>query len=372
MTRRHGWISTGWALVIAVVMGSLMAGCADFSTGQATVPSATATTGGLHYPSIQTIALGDFMASYVTPSAHGLLLFGTPGTAGQPIGSAGQNALYYYDDTTQQVTSVATPTPTTNGTPRGIQSVVAAGDWVAYTIADAAQYNWELWTLNLTTHAQQLVDSAVQEQSSFVMGGYVVLDSANLAWSATSDIGGTLQNNLRVLSLDTGTVKTLLTTPGPQFIFPDALFNGTLCYEQDDANGNGGTWLWTLSDAAPKQISTQAGINISLNDHYVVWDNVHSRTLTLYDRTTGKETDNWVASCIRPAIAEDRPYLVCVDFDTATYRLVQVPSGGNITFYERKAGSFVIAVANDRAYWVGAGENDPYGNQIDYFDLPTS
>jgi hypothetical protein len=368
MTRRGRKISTGW--VILVVMSALIAGCADTSTRQTVVaPSVTATTGGLHYPAIQTIALGDFMASYMTPSAHGLLLFGTPGAVGQPIGSAGQTALYYYDDASQQIASIATPTPAADGSPRGIQYVAAAGDWAAYIVADASQTNWELWALNLVTHAQQLVDSAAKEQSQYHMGGSVVLDGSNLIWSATNVIGGTPENSLRELSLATGSVTTLLTAPGPRFIFPEVLYNGALCYEQDDANGVGTIWLWVLSEAAPKAISTQPAINITMNDHFIVWDDVHSRSLTLYDRTTGQETDKWVTSCIRPAIAETVPYVVCVDFDPNTYRLAQLPSGGNLTFYDHKAASLVITVVNDRAYWLGTGENDPYANQVDYFDL---
>lgn len=368
---RHGrWLSMTVASVIAT--SALLAGCATIG-GASTPPAATATatTVPLRVPPIQTIALGNFMANYVIPAAHGVLLLGTPGKTGQDAGPTGYSALYYYDDASQQVTAVATPTPATDGTPRGVQYVAAAGDWAAYMVADSDSSHWELWALNLATDASHLVDSAAQEGILF-NSDQPKLDGTTLAWYATSLTNGVTQNNVRVYTLATGATRTLLTLPGQEFAYPSAIFDGKLVYTRDDGNGNQTTWLWTLTDAAPKQIASGAGLTVTMNDRYVVWDDVHSRSLTLYDRATGTLAESWVGSCIRPALAEDRPYAVCVDFDTNTYRLARLPSGDDRSFSDHQSVNNDIGVSNDRAYWLGSGQGGMSSNQVDYFDLPPS
>lgn len=368
MRRQGMWLSRGWAAL--GILSILLAGCGTASAGQPRVaPAASATAGGLHVPDIQTISLDHFMVNYVTPTAHGLLLLGTPGTVGQAAGSVGYSVLYYYDDASRQIAPVATPTPATDGTPRGVQYVAAWGDWVAYKVADSDSSHWELWALNLATHAQQLVDSAAAEGILFNSVA-PVLDGTNLVWSATSLINGVQQNHLRVYSLATGTTRTLLELPASTFAFPVAISNGTLAYVSDDGNGNRATWLWTLSKSAPTRIATEAGLNVTMNDRYVIWDDAHGMTLTLYDRATKQQTEGWVDSCIRPVLGASRPYVVCVDFDTNTYRLAQVPGGAALTFFDHQSVNNVIGVSGDRAYWVGPGQGGYWSNQIDYFDLP--
>ena len=363
------WLSRGWAAL--GILSVLLAGCGTASAGQPHMaPTVSATAGGLQVPAIQTITLDNFMVNYLTPAAHGVLFLGTPGTTGQQAGPSGYGALYYYDNASRQTSSVATPTPAADGTLRGVQYVAAAGDWAAYIVADAARSHWELWALNLATHAQQLVDSAATEGILF-NSTQPVLDGANLVWSATSLINGVQQNNLRVYSLASGTTRTLLTLSGSTFAFPTAMFNGTLCYVSDDGNGNRATWLWTLTGTAPTQISTEPGLSFTMNDRYVIWDDVHGMTLTLYDRTTGKQTDSWVDACIRPALAASRPYVVCVDFNTHTYLLSQVPGGAALTFFDHQSVNNEIGVSSDRAYWVGPGQGGFWSNQIDYFDVPS-
>jgi hypothetical protein len=236
-------------------------------------------------------------------------------------------------------------------------------------VTDSDSSHWELWALNLATRTHQLVDSAAQEGILF-NSDQPVLDGTTLAWYATSQTNGVRQNIVRVYSLATGATRTLLTLPGQQFAYPSAIFNGTLSYVIDDGNGNRTTWLWTLSDAAPKQIAAEGGQIVTMNDHYVVWDDLHANSLTLYDRATGTLTDSWVNSCVRPALAEDRPDVVCVDFNTNTYRLATVPGGVDLTFFDHKSVNNYINVSNDRAYWVGPGQGGPWSNQVDYIDLP--
>lgn len=339
-------------------------------------PTATATPETVTVPAIHTITLNNFMASYVFPTAHGFMLFGNPGTVGQPIGWAGARALYYYDNAAQQVQQVAVPTPSTDGVERGIRAMIAAGDWTIYDVADANDTHWEVWALNLTTKQRRLVGSAASEQSPLVFYASMVTDGTSLVWShATPTAGNTFHHVLMVYDLASGNARTLETTPAGTNDIPEAMANGAVVFDRraGDTTTTDSLWLWTLGDSAPKQISTNPGLNFTMNDQYIVWDDVHSHSLIFYDRATGQENDNtWVASCIRPWMALDRPYLVCIDFDPSTYRLVRVPSGANATFYEGKASSKVIFIGNDRAYWVATPQHSPYSNQIDYFDLPTT
>ncbi|HEX9057749.1 MAG TPA: hypothetical protein VF818_09475 [Ktedonobacterales bacterium] len=360
----------------------VLAGCANMGeTGHRTStnagPTASAIPRGAVIPHIQRIDLGNFQASVAFPAAHGIVLFGNPGTVGQPIGEAGAFALYYYDNAAKTVSVIATPTPTSNGVPRGIRLTQAAGDWAVYYVGDAGDFNWEIWALNLVTMERRLVASASGDQTPLAFRSLFFTDGTSLVWPHAVLVNGQRQTIMVRYDLASATSRTLMTVPATTVIIPQALVNGSLVFTEESADGsaNKSVWLWKLDDAAPRQIVADAGsdaLNFTVNDQYVVWDRIHQLSLTLYDRATGKQTDGWQSPCLRPHLVVNRPYLVCVDWDANAYRLVRVPSGEDASFYEGQESETLIFTDNTRAYWVATSASSPYGNQIDYFDVPTS
>ena len=354
----------------------LLAGCAaSDQTAQSTKTVAVATPpAGLVVPPIHTIDLGNFQATVVFPTAHGLVLFGNPGSVGQPIGEADATALYYYDNDTKTVSVIATPTPSADGVQRGIRIAQAAGDWVVYYVGDDGDFRWEIWALNLATKQRELVASASAEQTPLAFLNLFMTDGTSMVWGHAILVNGVRQNILALYDLASGTSRTLLTLPATTVVGPEALVHNTLVFteQQVDNTSNKTAWIWPLNEQAPKQISANVGLNFTLNDHYVIWDDIHARSLTLYDRTTGQQQDEWVDSCIRPHIVADRPYVVCVDFGTASYRLIRPPSSENTTFYDGQEGEDSIFTADGRAYWVATPKGSPYGHQIAYIELPQS
>ena len=90
------------------------------------------------------------------------------------------------------------------------------------------------------------------------------------------------------------------------------------------------------SNGTASQISTQVPGDGWLGSRYAVWDDRQSLTTTLYDLSTGKETDYWVKNCIRPAISDTQPYAVCLDFNHRAFKLVHVPDGRQLHFMRAK------------------------------------
>ncbi|HEV2236639.1 MAG TPA: hypothetical protein VGR57_08265 [Ktedonobacterales bacterium] len=314
--------------------------------------------------------MDNFVASYVISNPHGLVLYGNPGATAQPIGPAGGYALYYVANGSHTVQTIATPTPAADGTVRGILVARTSGDWVAYVIADGNEGHWELWVLNVLSDERRMIDSAPADAAGLRLGGDLALDGADLVYSAAvlpNGSAGAVEHVFRAYHLATGQVRTLMSGPSTPIIFPRAMANGAVFFTESQGNTPAGSWLWVLSDAAPHQISSQIGPNAAMNDHYIVWDDPSSRSLSLYDRATNRESDGIIKNCIRPALPAQGPYGVCVDFDRATYRAFQLPSGQNSTFFDHQAGSLAIAIAGSRAYWV-AGQAS---NVIDYLDMPT-
>jgi hypothetical protein len=367
--------------MLLVVLCVAVAGCSGSSTSTSEVTGQTpaGSTSGpvVGVPPIHTISLGNFQADLVQPGPHGLVLYGNPGTVGQPLGPAGGNAVYYYDFSSQQVETIATPTPAGDGTVRGIIGANPAGDWVVYGVVDPNQQHWELWAVNVVTHEHRLIDSAAQENSQAQWDGNFVTDGTNIVWSAGIEPNGTVEQALRDYNLAARTTQTLMIGPSPStpFMQPLALEGNSLAVTQTYPNnpGQSGLYLWTLGQSSPQLISTEEPANVSMNDHYIVWDQPHTMSLTLYDRASGQITDQWVPGCIRPSIAADRPYVMCLDFDQQTYKLVSVPSGTSLSFFAHQASTGTGGmIGNDRAYWPATTANNAYSNTVDYFDLPTS
>ena len=326
-------------------------------------------------PPVHSIALGNFQASFVIPGPHGLVLYGNPGATGKPIGPAGGYALYYYDFAAKRVETIATPTPASDGTVRGVLGASAAGDWVVYVIADGTTGHWQLWAWNAVTGVRTLIDSATKEHSQVQLGGDFAADGTDVVWSAAVEPNGFIEQALREYTLATGKTRTLISGANAPIMHPLAMANGALFFDeaQSPSNTTYGTYLWVLDQSKPVRVSDEPPANATMNDRYIVWDQPHTMTLTLYDRVTGKVTDDWVTSCIRPSIALDRPYLVCLDYDTSTFRLVEIPSGREVPFFPGQAsGAGGGMVANGRDYWVATTATDEYSNHIDYIDLPAN
>jgi hypothetical protein len=108
---------------------------------------------------------------------------------------------------------------------------------------------------------------------------------------------------------------------------------------------------------------------VTMNERYIAWDDAHYNSLTLYDRAAGHVVDTFGAGCTRPALAETRPYLVCLDYLRA-YWLVRLPSGSNMTFSVGRGMANQIAVSGERAYWVAGQQGNPFSNQIAWLEMP--
>jgi hypothetical protein len=94
---------------VCLVFVLAIAGCGDagdpgeFANPHSQAQGTPTTTAAPSSLPVQTISLGDFMASAVVPGAHGLLLYGSPKSSGQPTGLPGNSAPYYFDSATKQI-----------------------------------------------------------------------------------------------------------------------------------------------------------------------------------------------------------------------------------------------------------------------------
>lgn len=334
--------------------------------------TATATANVVTVPPIHTITLNGYVAAYIWPTAHGVLFTGNSGAAGQQIGMAGAPALYYCDDSVQMVRTVASASPAWDGTVRGIQDVVTAGDWVIYLVADAYRAYWEIWALNLASGQRSEVGRA---SGHSLLGFYerFVTDGRQVVWSSLAQAGDTTQHIMAVFDLATNQSRRLLTSAVNTFIYPEGAYGGAFVFAKVvnsltvtgrlNPPPDSSLWLWNLADSAPTQIATTVG-SATMNSHYIIWDDTHGNSLTLYNRTTGHETDNWVSECTLPVLGETRPDLACVDVQDRILRLVRLPSGTNVTLFQGDPGLNHNAVSGDRVYWLTTGQ------QIAWIEMP--
>lgn len=319
--------------------------------------------------------LGNFLAESATPNADGLVLVGNPGSTWQGSTQAGLLALYFYDFGSHQIKTLATPTDAPDGTQRGIGSIVAAGHWIVYEDADAGNGHWSLFAINTQTGEQRLIDSYIEEGSApgANMYGLFATDGADLAWSVGVQNTGAPVFVLKVYNFASQQTRTLMSGPNTPIVAPYAVAGGSIVLEEshEPAQPSDGVYLWKLTDPAPQQISTDQPVNMALNDHFAIWDNPHMMTLSLYNRDTGKLTETWLQNCIRPAIALDRPYVVCLDYNHKYMILAQAPSG-QATPLDSASASETGAIASERDYWMQPGGTEDFSNIVDYIDLPPS
>ncbi len=330
---------------------------------------------------IHTFTLDNFLADGVYPNQDGLLLSGSPpGSTHQAPGGGSSGvvlapALYFYDFATHQIRIVATSTPAPDGTPRGIIQAIAAGHWVAFTVADTGGAHWSVQTVNTQTGEKRLIGSYLQEESapgaSFY--GRLASDGVDLVWSAGVQTTGALSFVLKAYHYASQQSRVLLSGPQTPVVGPLAVSNGTLLFIERHATrvSSDGVYLWNLSEPAAQQISRDDSVTGALNDHFAVWDLPQDKTLSAYDRDTHTRHDSWGRRCVRPAIAQDRPYVVCRNFDEGLMVLAQVPSGQETPLGAAGAGQ-TGAVVNGRAYWVQPSATSLAINTISYVDLPPS
>ncbi len=369
-------------LVIMVLIVFSLAACSGVAS--AGTPSRTPVASAQDSPTpvslpIHTFTLDNFLADAVYPNQDGLLLSGKPGSTKQTPGGGGEGAgapaLYFYDFTTHQIKIVATPTPAPDGTPRGITFGVVAGHWLAFTVADTNDAHWSVRAVNTQTGEERLIDSYLQEGSAPIAPFYGLLasDGVDLAWSASVQTTGTPSFVLKVYHFATQQTSVLLSGPQTPSVAPLAVSNGTLLFfeSHETRASSDGVYLWNLSEPAAQQISTDRPVNGALNDHFAVWDLPQDRTLSGYDRDTHTLHESWGRRCIRPAIAQDHPYVVCLNFNESMMVLVQVPSGQETPLGVASTGE-TGAIANGRAYWIQPSATDPATNTVGYVDLPPS
>jgi hypothetical protein len=110
---------------------------------------------------VPTTLLDNLQASAVLPADHGVVLFGNPGSVGQPIGlpDTPDNALSYYDFASKQIHEIATATPASDDTPRRSWRAQVSGDWVVYGETDAQDTHYEIWAIYLMMQEKRLIDS---------------------------------------------------------------------------------------------------------------------------------------------------------------------------------------------------------------------
>ena len=283
------------------------------------------------------------------------------------------DSVYYYDDSSQQVLTLAKATPAPDGVSRVIEEAQPAGDWVEYVETDPAGGHWSLHVVNPTTREDRLIDSYLEEHSSATAQwfGRVASDGSTLVWSADLQDASSPDYVLRSYDFSSGGTSTLMSGPNTPIVAPEAMWKGALLLLEKHISpqSSDGLYLWIPGGAPATQISSYVALNASFNDQYVVWDVVENQTLSLYDRATGQTSTNWVKKCIRPAIAQDRPYVVCLEYDYQQLVLAQTPSGEGTAFAGASAGQ-AGEIANNRVYWVEASSSG-FNNVVDYFDLPT-
>ncbi len=326
-------------------------------------------------PTVHTLTIGTFLADAVFPGQDGLLLHGSPGPTYHGPGPAGTDGVYFFGFGSQQVKTIATPTAAPDGTQRGVQASMIAGDWIAYEVADANNAHWSIRAVNTKTSEDRLIDSYAQEGSAPTAPQYgtLVTDGVELVWSAGIQTTGAPAFVLKSYNFASQQTRVLLSGPQTPIVAPRAVANGSvlLVERHDSPAPSDGVYLWRLTDPAPRHISTDDPVNAALNDHFAVWDNPQHRSLALYNRDTGQLTENWERNCIRPAIAQDRPYVVCLSFDAGYLWLVRVPSGQTLSLGAASTGE-TGAIANGRDYWVQPGTSAPDNNVVNYIDLPAS
>src|SRR5487761_2406264 len=344
-----------------------LAACTSTSSGvssqsrsvQTTNSTATVSTSSPRVIAIHTLAMGGFKPMLVIPGPLGLLMYppGATGFAGLP-----SLAFYRYSD--QRVETIATAPTEPNGQQGGIVDANYSGDWVSYVSDDSSQSNWALWAFNVTTGKRIQIDSQTNEGSHATWESQTS-NAADLVWAFFSGSPTGVTSQLLDYTYASGQQRTLDTST-TALLKPMAM-NGSaaLIVEVNVTNSNVSTWIQPLAQGDAYKIADVAGVNAWMSSRYAVWDDPHTGTTALFDLTT-HQFDAPFANCLRPAISESQPYMVCVQFASDSWLLVHVPDGAETPVDEGKASlGDGEAIYNGRAFFIG-----PTGD-VQYFDLPS-
>lgn len=313
--------------------------------------------------SMATLSLGSYHASNLTATQGGLVL-GSVASIG-----AGNLSLAYMDFTGHTPKTVATATTAIDKVVRGISTYLAGGDWVAYVQQGQQGQDWELWAVNVTTGAKQAIDSAALEKGVGLAPGSFATDGTDVVWAVS--LAGQSASVLRAFNLATNTARTLATVAGAGF-GDVTLANRLLFYQITPFGTNTSTsWLWLLTQPKPAQIQAKPLGSVALNSHYLVWYDADPQMLNLFDLRSGQTQQVAEAPCVNPIIAQDRPFVACLDDVDDQYQVIRTPSGTNAAFGLHATGGFG-AIANGRVYWIPEPNPLSANNVVDYFDLPKS
>ena len=332
-------------------------GLVSASTAAITIPS-----------SMASLSLGSYQAASVAATQGGLILAGAP-TGSTISNNAGFLSLAYLDFKSHTPQTIATATTATDKVARGITSFVTGGDWVAYVQQGQQGQDWELWAVNATTGTKQAIDSALKEQGIGLLPNSFATDGTDVVWATA--VAGQTTALLRAYDLTTNTVRTLVTLPAGSFT-DITLVNRLLFYQSVAPITNVGTsWLWLLTQPQPTTITAQPLGTVALNSHYLIWYDADPQMLDLYDIVAGKTQQVAAAPCVNPIIAQDRPFIACLDDVDDQYQVIRTPSGTSAPFGLHATGGFGT-ISNDRVYWVPEPNPLSSNNVVDYFDLPKS
>ncbi len=356
----------GWSAVCALVLALVVSGCASPLGGS---PSATQVPTGATQttptipaaPATPTIHTLPITASLAIPGAQGLLLYPASATAT----FAGLPSLQFYRYTDQQIITIATAPTEPDGSTGGIINGSYYGaDWVSYVTENAQQGNWILWAYNLTTGQQMQLDSQAQEGST-VGWGNQFSNATDIVWAVYKGSSSGISSTIFDYTFATGATRTLVTNQ-TNILKVLAVSASAVLFAIVDPNGNGATtWVQQLEQGSAKKISDDAGVNAWLTSRYAVWDNPHTSSTEVYDLSTGKFNPSF-APCLRPAVGDPQPYMVCLQFNADAWLLVNMNTGAQTAFDAGMASqSDGGQIYNGRAFIIGAN------NTVAYFDLPS-
>lgn len=373
MLKSSIWLSTRMLFALLLSAFSiLLAACAGNAL-PATTPTATPPLSNVEH-----FSLGNFQASSLLPMAHGLLVFGTPGSVGSPSDmppdQLGQpTALYYFNIATQALQRLVTVAQTPSQT---ITFVAAAGDWVVYSTSAQSHSLDTIWAMNALTHEQETV-ATTSDFDGFL--GPFTTDGKVVVWVSTAGN----QHVLHMYDLGTHHSQSVTTIVDPpliqQQVFPVAVDQGTILYSQRIINTppsttqykDGGMYLWKSRTSAPQHLSQAFSMKVRMVSQYAVWDDAQTQSLSLYDRQTGSVTDAWASSYIHPDLASDGTYVACLDYDHSLAVVIQIHTRTR-TVLGDTVDNTNGAIVNGHVYWIARVGSTQFGNMLDSWLLPSA
>jgi hypothetical protein len=387
------------ALLLAACNGGGLGGPAPTPTATPIPPTPTpnaglvsTSTAAIAIPgSMATVSLGNDVAESLTANQDGLILAGA--AKGSSINnSAGVASLLYLGFSAKTPQVLATATPATDKTVRGITTFIGGGDWAVYVLQGQQGQDWELWAVNVTNNTKMMIDSATQEKGSGILADDFATDGTDVVWAVP--VAGQNISVLHAYDLTTNAVRTLLSVPAGAF--SNLVMANQLLFYQVTTDGAAATpsptpgatgtpaptatpapvtpvttsWLWLLTQPHATQLNAQVLGNAALNSHYLAWYESDPAVMDFYDIFTGKTQQVSENPCVDPVLAPDRPYLGCLDDVDDQYQVMRTPSGTSAAFGLHATGGFG-ALANGRVYWIPEPNPLSSNSVVDYFSLPT-